>query len=302
MFLQRIWILVLCLCLRSAVGYAWSGTGHMVVAEIAKNSLRPSALEQLEALIKVSGKDYPESNTFVTSSCWADDIKKNGVNEYDTWHYMLIPYDPNNLLTEEKKELLIAKTTNNNVQWALKQCIQSIANSNIKPVEKAMVVKFVIHFMADIHQPLHVTSLFTEKLPEGDNGGLLFLISGVAKPNLHEFWDSGLGMLEEVKRPLQGSEKRVIERLAEKCMDEFPLSKAKEQNLLNDDVAGWAQESYEIASKFCFNLEPGSQPTPTYVREGQAIVKKRLALAGYRLAFILNAMFFQDSDIKNLSK
>lgn len=298
MFQRYFFIFSLVMCLKTSSAQAWDTTGHMVIAEIAKNSLRPSVLEQIEQLVKLWGKDYPESNTFLTCSCWVDDIAENGVKEFDTWHFMLIPYDPENLLTEEKKALLVAKTANNNVEWAVKQSIQSIANNKIKPFEKAMMVKFLMHFMADIHQPLHVTSMFSEKFPDGDNGGNLYLISGVTKPNLHQYWDSALGFLEEVQRPLEGTGKRVIERLAEKCMEELPLAKAKEKNLLNDDVAGWAQESYDIATKECYSVPFGTKPSPAYINNGQAIARRQLALAGYRLAFILNAMFLQDSDLQ----
>lgn len=295
-------IFFLCCCVQQSPLEAWIDTGHMVVAEIARSQLKPSVLTQTDHLIDLWGKNYPDSNTFVTSSCWVDDLSIYGLKAFDTWHFMLIPYDPDKVLTEDKKKLAIAQTTNNNVEWAIKQCIATLSNAQAKPAEKAMALRFLIHFVADIHQPLHVTSLFSAKFPDGDQGGNQYTISGVKSPNLHAYWDSGLGMFESIKRPLEWSSKRKIEKFAEKITAAFPLEKAKEENLIHDKVEEWAKEGEKIASTVCYAIPLGTQPTSAYIKSGQEVVTQRIALAGYRLAFLLNALFLQSSDIEGQPK
>lgn len=77
-------------------------------------------------------------------------------------------------------------------------------------------------------------------------------------------------------------------------MKENPIDKFSEE-LKILDVNVWAQESYKAANEVAYvNIVEGSKPTDTYLITGQAIAKKRLALAGYRLAQVFRNAYTMD--------
>ena len=253
---------------------AWVDTGHMVVAEIARNNLRPEVQNNVDQLAELWSKYYPESSTFLTCGCWSDDIKKGGITAFDTWHYIDIPYDPEGFLTPEKRALIDADQNNNNVVWAIMQCLNTLSNAEAKPFEKAMMLRFLVHFVADAHQPLHCCSLFSVKYPTGDEGGNLYLLKN--DKNLHKYWDTGLGMFEIYTRPLEPSSKRAIQNLARKCTDDYPKEKFPEMILMNQKPKDWTQESYEIAVKTVYSIKEGTEPSLDYNLKGRDVVRQRL--------------------------
>ncbi len=59
-----------------------------------------------------------------------------------------------------------------------------------------MMMRYLIHILGDIHQPLHSSSLFNDQFSNGDQGGNLFLIKySESIENLHKLFDSGIDKL-----------------------------------------------------------------------------------------------------------
>jgi hypothetical protein len=143
-----------------------------------------------------------------------------------------------------------------------------------------------------VHQPLHCTSRFTQKhgAPEGDRGGNAFKIKpfkvfDAVHPidNLHSFWDDQLGTSETFT---------AVRSLATSLMSAFPP-----QDPIDITEQDWIDESFNAATTFVYKLgkdEPGDPKpkiTATYKTGAEAIARQRMALAGYRLAEILNQKF-----------
>ena len=61
------------------------------------------------------------------------------------------------------------------------------------------MLRFLIHVIGDIHQPLHASTFFSEKYPEGDRGGNLFMVQFQNKTvNWHSVWDSQFSEVEAI--------------------------------------------------------------------------------------------------------
>jgi len=68
-----------------AASAAWWCDGHMLVAQIAYANLSGTSQTKADQLISTLAQTYPESPDFVTSACWADDLKSDGVTQYNNW-------------------------------------------------------------------------------------------------------------------------------------------------------------------------------------------------------------------------
>lgn len=170
----------------------------------------------------------------------------------------------------------------------------------------------LIHFEGDIHQPLHCVDW-------NDKGGNGYFIAGVPftdlskkKPaNLHAFWDRAYrfgvqgGKVVELFRSPWPAERPpvaaygVVKTQAAKIMQRYPLSGMTELAGLGDAHA-WARESYGYACRFGYprGPHPGDFEvvtlTPVFVTEAHDVACRRIALAGYRLANLLNDIFAPD--------
>lgn len=256
---------------------AWNHTGHMVVAQIAYLRLTPAAKARVDQLGKIAA--MPRTNTFVTAACWPDDLR-SADNYYNEWHYIDRPFSPDGtaLPTEMPQE---------NVQWAIQQCVKTLKSKKTSDKEKARALRFLLHFVGDVHMPLHCTSRYTAEQQQGDAGGNGFKITAGESKNLHHFWDSALGLLGEVKRPLNADGEAAILALANGILGDNPpesLPEWKERK-----VEKWVDEGFALARTVVYEgITEGQAPSAEYVARGRTLARKRLALAGYRLAELLN--------------
>lgn len=278
---------------------AWFDTGHEVIGEIAWSQLDTETRESVTVLLKQLEPIYEEASSLATVSKLADNIK-SGLRAFDSWHYIDLPYlifDGGAAPTtkEQNKE--------QNVVWALCEGVRTLRSEQQnpqfqpKPFEKALMLAFLAHFVGDIHQPLHTITRYTLTQPEGDNGGVLFLIRLKDKTtNLHLFWDSGLGLFNNPLEKWTPSAKKSDKTgsLAESIMHEFPPQHFKtriEETVFRE----WALDSHESAKKVAYDIKEGSEPSKEYITKGQQLSKERVALAGYRLAYLLKRLLGKES-------
>lgn len=224
---------------------------------------------QADELAASFAEFYPDHATFVDSATWMDDIK-GGFKAFNDWHYIHIPHDPDNLLSHTEESTL----PNNDIVWAIEEAVRTLRNPATNQFEKALMLKVLIHCVADIHQPLHCASHYSHAHPDGDSGGTFFIIQGMPMRNLHALWDSGAGLFP--------SESQAIKALASHLVQTFPKPAA------STDVAKWARDSHDLAARFAFQLEEDTTPSPEYLAQVQAISAEQAALAGHRLAHLLN--------------
>jgi len=157
----------LMLFLSSGPALAWGPEGHEVVAALAAANLTPSARAQVSALL---GGD----SMIVLDANWADEIRTDQP-QTAPWHYVNIPlnapgYDPRRDCADGR--CVVAQIERNE---------HVLADRSASKAARADALRFLIHFIADVHQPLHAA----------DNGGNAFTVFLRGKhTNLHHVWDN----------------------------------------------------------------------------------------------------------------
>ena len=235
----------------------WGANGHRVVAQIAEENLSSVARELINKLLK--GKSLVSVSTF------ADDIKSDPkYRKYNSWHYVNIDSDKN------YGELVPNK--NGDIIKAIKKCIFILKDKNQSIIEKEFYLKLLIHFIGDIHQPLHVGRL-------EDRGGNDIKVKWFGKPsNLHRVWDS------EIINSHQMSYSELS--------NDLPILKKNEiDKISNESIMIWVKESQEISKQIYDDAILNSNLGYNYRYKYIDIVKMRLLKGGLRLASILNSIF-----------
>eukprot|EP01125_Pyxidicula_operculata_P005320 TRINITY_DN190_c1_g3_i1.p1 TRINITY_DN190_c1_g3~~TRINITY_DN190_c1_g3_i1.p1 ORF type:complete len:351 (-),score=38.77 TRINITY_DN190_c1_g3_i1:138-1190(-) len=266
---------------------AWWSESHMLVAQVAYLNLDSYTREVVHGIISNYDPFCVQSPDFVTSAVWADDLKAEGLSAFSSWHYINKPYSPDNTTGVEPPP--------NNVLWALGQCNSTLLNDDSGAYSKGFMLRMFVHFVGDVHQPLHATTLFDKMFPTGDAGGNGFRIMVNNESwNLHSFWDSaGTKFASTYDRPLSIEDKSKLFITAEQIMSEYPQSFFNDSDI-EQKFAVWVQESYQLGIKYAYlngSLTFNETVDEQYIQDAQDICTSRIALAGYRLAYNLNRIF-----------
>ncbi len=260
-----------------SAAHAWNATGHMVIAAIARAGLDPVARAEAERLLKV-GVDLPGSDDFVTVAAWADEIR-NQRRETGSWHYKdLFFRDDNKAPANQPDEV--------NAVSKIREFTAILKDKSKPDAARAEALRFIIHLVGDIHQPLHATARETEAHPKGDRGGNDFAIvsEGERGPrNLHSLWDGGAGLFVNVPRD---QIKLVADAEARALMATLPRSAFPSVGEVDPDK--WTVESFNDAKGTVYATQEGQAPTAAYLEKARALAARRATVAGYRLADLLN--------------
>ncbi len=266
----------------SSIGWSWVDTGHMIVAAVAEARLTPAAKKAATRLL--AGIDDRRSSTFITASCWADDTKSD---QDRAWHYCDFHFRADGKPSDLKPE-------DENVVWAIKVQSNILIDGVSSLEQKSAALRYLIHFVGDVHQPLHAIARDSDEFPEGDRGGNDFKIKPINgwgnRPvsNLHTLWDFACGAYKSSpKRPLVSADEQWIRDRAAEFAKPYPYAKMADVKL-NDPMV-WAKESFSLRN-VVYNLEEKETPSDEYLAKGSEICRKRIVRAGYRLADLLNRL------------
>lgn len=268
----------------TALSQAWNATGHMVIAAVADRFLTPEVRAEVARLAKIGATD--QNGDPYGAAVWADDVR-SGRPESAPWHYI-------SLYFRKDGKPVLGKPVEENVVVAIKRFTAILSDHSKPDAERAEALRYVMHFVGDIHQPLHAVSFESDTLPQGDKGGNSYAIlpakrfAGMERaPNqLHSLWDLGVGLFPQVRRPLNPETNSLVERQADTLIASLPRDTFRERS--ETDPTKWARESHALAESFCYSVPEGTEPSEDYITKGQTICAKRAALAGYRLADLLN--------------
>lgn len=260
---------------------AWNEAGHKVVAQIAFTYLQPGVKADVA---KILGAHPDErARDFIEASVWADTVRSEQ-GKYASWHYINLPYSEGGTAPPTQPDP-------ENILRALNECVRTLKSEQATAAEKAEKLSLLIHFVGDIHQPLHCTNRYSPAHPGGDRGGNDFSIRDVSSSrDLHAWWDSGLGQFETIQPKFLEGNNPPLEQLALEVVSDYPRSVMEE--IRHTDFRKWADESYTLAKSFAYDgLKEAATPPPAYVERARPIARKRVALAGYRLAALLNRLY-----------
>jgi hypothetical protein len=201
---------------------------------------------------------------------WADEVRESRAATFP-WHFIDIPVDQPHLDMARdcpKGDCVIAK---------IEDLRKALNDPAITPDERREDLMFLIHFIGDMHQPLHCAN-------NKDRGGNDVPVVFFGKPtNLHSVWDSGLlGRM--------GTQDRIFGRLLTESLDH-----AKKWS--KGTVEDWAEESHKAAQKVVYGRlpkVPAGTPVPigaAYEKKADPLIREQLEKAGARLAAVLNTAF-----------
>jgi hypothetical protein len=291
---------------------AWDGTGHMLVAQIAYDRLNDKAkahVSELAAKIQKDGVPYNAVNI----ACWADDIKARDADtpfrgHFRVWHYIDIGCSTNDPDVLANPPAL--SNTNGNVIVALNHCVDLIRTKQTDALvpNESVAMALVMHFVGDIHQPLHTTARYNPnpkpddqyKDDAGGNGVTLTNFVDTPWPNLHKFWDEAYRAYYEngeVKRTPRANEADAPDSPELKEWMKRLAPDAPTNPDLNFDVTKWAMESHAVACSQVYGTlgapygAKNVKLTEDYVKAGTDTARHRIVLAGYRLAALLNDLY-----------
>jgi hypothetical protein len=267
----------------------------MMVARIAFDRLNPRAKAEVTRLIAI--RINPSAVTsrsldFVTAAVWADDVKRlSGFEFSGDEHFADFPF------SADRTRLPRGLPKAANVIKALERYV-GILKTSRNDDERAQALRFIVHYVGDIHQPLHCSTRVDRSHPRGDEGGNMFFIStrrgAAANVKLHSFWDGGLGNFPRgggspnfTPPPLIQITNAVVSVISENPDTDSGIHLDRPE-----DFSGWAAESSTLARDDAYDsLRPGGLANARYTREGVSVARKRVAWGGYRLAALLNSIF-----------
>ncbi len=257
--------------------FAWNTLGHMVVANIAYQYLTPKVREQTAILLTAFQQEYPQTN-FSQLAAWPDFLRAQKIEIFSHWHYINLPFSDDGTAITNTIDA-------DNATWAFNHIKTIVENDRANVYERARFLAFLMHITADLHQPLHTVARLSAAYPEGDHGGNVFWVRyNNERVNLHRLWDGGVGVLE-----MKASQENV-EVLTKMLTTLYPPSYfAKQTNELDADH--WARAGLSNAQMYVYQTTEEQTVSVEYLASNRKIAQQQLALAGYRLANVLNQLF-----------
>jgi hypothetical protein len=279
----------LCLALPNSA-FAWGDDGHKTVALIAQQCLTSTTKKTVDAML-AADSDSLTPHDFASEATWADKYRDENnrhdhYQETQNWHFTDIEIDSPDLTTAcfGRPPLPSNTLASNGPPTAcavdkVKQFGAELADRATDTEERLMALKFVLHFVGDLHQPLHSSD-------HKDYGGnqIKVTVDGFThtkKDELHGFWDNQF--VDAIAKPPTTLAKELLAEVT-------PAQAAAWAQGTPDD---WAMEAFQLGKDDAYGNPPLSKATPqhidaAYVTKAEQDVRLQLKRAGIRLAFLLN--------------
>jgi S1/P1 Nuclease len=256
--MRRLVAALLCFVLPASPAFAWGQTGHRVTGAIAEHYLSGTARAHVRLLLG--------TETLAQAATWPDDMRSDP-SEYwqktaSAYHYVTVPAG--------KTHIEVGAPPEGDAVTALARFAQVLRDPNASLADKRLALRFSIHIVGDLHQPLHAGR-------PGDRGGNDVKVTWFgAQTNLHSVWDSG--MIDS--RQLSHSE--LADWLVGAITPEQVIAWS------DPDPETWIAESVALREQV-YPDKPALSYAYAY-RFGPAL-DGRLSRAGVRIAAYLNRIF-----------
>lgn len=283
---------------------AWNDFGHMTMGAIAYEHLTPKVRTTVDALLRlnplyqewVAGIAEQDKGkvAFMKAATWPDMIKTdlrytndgNLPNSPDAernigyddklmhryWHFIDNPYSSDGTT--------LPAPDFPNAQTQIVAFRETLRDPSVSDELRSYDLVWLLHLVGDVHQPLHTITRFNQRQPKGDKGGndvRVCVTATTCDGKLHRFWDDLLGTSEDYKAALA---------IAKTLVPEPNLAAIS-------DEAIWIEESFLAAKQTAYATPIGIDEGPynltdTYKAAALKVAEGRIALAGIRLAHLLN--------------
>lgn len=259
MNIKKLYLSMAAMSLCCISGFGWGQKGHDTVCFIAENHLTPATKAAVEKIL--GGK------SIVYYANWLDNASHTPEYAYSkTWHYKNIDADE----TFESASL----HENGDIVRAIRGQVEVLRDSNTTDQQKSDALKMVIHFLGDIHQPMHMGH-------RSDLGGNRWTVKFFkSSTNLHTVWDSRLP--ESAHKWSYTEWQQQIDR----------ATPEKEAEILADGTPEkWGKECYEIAKEI-YNTTPQEENLSyDYIAKWTPVIEEQFLKGGLRLADLLNSIY-----------
>lgn len=266
--MKRLIVALALLLIQRPDAFAWGPEGHSIVAELAQRRLTPTALAAVKQIL---GGEL----SLASLASWADDVREQRPETFN-WHFVDIPlsrtnYDPaiDCKPVPGKGDCVIA---------AIERSRTTLADKTATREQRAEALKFLVHFIGDLHQPLHTVD---------DNHGendlkVSFFTDPLNKKredtNLHSVWDSGL------IRNRFFAWGGYVDSIEANWLPGKDLGK-----LAAGTPIEWALAAHQIAiDRACAGVAQNDALDQVYALRVRADLDQQLALGGLRLARLIN--------------
>lgn len=281
--------------LTPSLSLGWGAGGHMMVASIALKRLNPRAKAKATELLAIKidpAEVTAKSTNFVNAAHWADDLRPFArFDHFKALHFIDQPF------SIDSTPLPSGVPEPDNIVKALEDNVNILKTSTDKNAQ-AQALRFVIHFVGDIHQPLHCATRVSNVNPDGDRGGNSVSIkirgaNGQLKTtNLHSYWDSGIGTFPKTGPNFAPPPLKEIGPATLIATKLNPATAAAVKLNQPFNYTGWAGESFKLGQTVAYKgMKNGVQPTALYNKNATKVVRQRVSWGGYRLAALLNSIW-----------
>ena len=255
----------------------WGASGHRVVGDIAWHQLKPAARAEVERLLALDdGYD-----SLADACVWADEVRSDpGYRWASHLHYLNMPKSEN--VYDEDRDCKPKTDCPAGVKCPPRDCVVSaityfldvLKNPESSDQDKLIALKFIGHFVGDIHQPLHAGYA-------RDRGGNDVRVEFKhSNTNLHTLWDT-------VMIHNMGGWRDLADSLQKDLNDSEVAARAKAWTA-DLDPANWAVESHALVPELYMLIPKSGQIGDEYQAENTPIICMQLQKAGLRLACVLN--------------
>jgi hypothetical protein len=265
---------------------SWGDHGHKTIAFIAKQCLTPSAKNQIDALL-AADTDPLTQHDIASEATWADKYRKDHYEKTQYWHYTDMEIDNPNLTTAcfGREPLPIGTLASNGPAKAcvvdkIEQFEAELSAPNTDAEERLFALKFILHLVGDLHQPLHSS----DNYDRGGNG-VKIIVDGCphkSEDKLHSFWDN-TQFVDCIATPPVTLARDLLAQ----------ITPADARMWTKGSPEDWQLEAFNIAKSDAYGNPPLSQGPPqhldaSYVDTAEMDKSLQLSRAGIRLSYILN--------------
>jgi len=235
----------------------WGATGHRTIGKIADANLKGKTKRKISEIL--------DGQSLALVSTFGDDIKSDRrYNEFYTWHYVNMPFDVNYQDSEKNPE--------GDLVTAIEKCKAVILDDSASKEDKAFYLKLLVHFIGDLHQPMHVGR-------KEDKGGNTIQVQWFGSgTNLHSVWDSK--MIDSFDMSY-----------TELASNTSEISKEQVAELQKGTIVDWVNDTHIYAKKVYGSAETGENLRYDYMYQYFSLTQSQLQKGGIRLAKILNELF-----------
>ncbi|KJZ79377.1 hypothetical protein HIM_01528 [Hirsutella minnesotensis 3608] len=261
---------------------AWGSFGHITTAYLASRFVKESTEDHFKHLLRNKDEDY-----LASVASWADSIRYTKWGHFTrTFHFIDAHDDPPYSCNVDYKR--DCKKTGCVINALANYTDQSLDDS-LPSWRRAQAAKFVIHFVGDLHQPMH-----NENVAKGGNG--IYVLWDDKEFNLHHVWDSSIA--EKWVGGLRGGPYEAAERWANELAVEITDGKyaddkddwLKDLDFDNaiDTAMAWSREANAFVCSHVFpdgvDAIDGRELGGKYFERAGPVIEKQVARAGYRMA------------------